>query len=161
MLRIGIGYDSHKFTDGDKLTIGGVNIPYERSFLAHSDGDILIHAIIDAILGIIRDKDIGELFPNTPEYKGINSLILLERAYLLLKQHNYKIMYIDNIIILEKPKLSPYKIQMIRNISSILRLPETRINIKTKTNEKMGFVGREEGALAISIVLARKKFIFF
>jgi 2-C-methyl-D-erythritol 4-phosphate cytidylyltransferase/2-C-methyl-D-erythritol 2,4-cyclodiphosphate synthase len=151
-LRIGIGYDSHKFTEGRKLTIGGVEIPYEKGLAGHSDADILVHAVIDALLGSAGLGDIGKHFPNTdPTYKNISSFILLEKTLFLLKSHNIEPLWIDCTIFAEKPKMSPYIPEMERNFKKL----GITINIKAKTNEGMGFIGRQEGIAAQAVCLSR------
>lgn len=149
-LRIGIGYDSHRLIEGRKLIIGGVEIPYSKGLLGHSDGDVLIHAIIDAILGSSGLGDIGRHFPDTEDkYKNISSIILLEKILRILEAHKIRILYIDSTIFAEKPKMSPFIPEMMKNIERY----GFKINIKAKTNEGMGFVGREEGIAAQAVCL--------
>lgn len=146
----GIGYDSHKLVEGRKLIIGGVHIESKLGLLAHSDGDVLIHSIIDAILGASGMKDIGTLFPDSDlKYKNISSIELLKEVKKLIDT-NIIINYIDSVIILEEPKLKNYIDKMKENISAILNIKVDQINIKSKTNEKMGFVGRNEGIVVMS-----------
>ena len=152
--RIGIGYDSHKFVEGRKLFLGGVEIPCGYGLLAHSDGDVLIHALIDAILGALNLGDIGMFFPDTdPHYKDIRSTILLQKINDLLSERNAKIINIDSVLMLEMPKISPYTEEMKNMLSQILKIQKERISIKAKTNEGMGFVGKKEGIASIVIVL--------
>ncbi|MBN2041633.1 MAG: 2-C-methyl-D-erythritol 2,4-cyclodiphosphate synthase [Spirochaetes bacterium] len=155
-LRIGIGYDVHAFEDSRKLVLGGVEIDY-RGLAGHSDADVLIHAVIDALLGASGLGDIGKLFPDTdPKYKGISSIILLKNISEILIQNNVKIINIDNVIICEKPKIIDFSDQMKNNISEALNgLNVSRIGIKGKTTEKLGFTGREEGIEVHSVVLIR------
>ena len=152
--KIGIGYDSHKFVEGRKLFLGGVEIPYECGLFAHSDGDVLIHALIDAILGVLNLGDIGMFFPDTdPQYKDIRSTMLLQKIADLLSEKNAKIINIDSVLMLEAPKISPYTEEMKNMLSQILKIQKERISIKAKTNEGMGFVGKKEGIASIVVVL--------
>jgi len=142
---IGFGYDSHRFSDKGKFYIGGVEIPSDFGIIAHSDGDVLIHALIDALLGAAGLGDIGTLFPDTDsKYKDIISSVLLEETVNIIS-NKYVITNIDATIVLEKPKLASYKEQIRDNIAQICSITAERVNIKAKTNEKMGFVGRQEG----------------
>ena len=144
--KIGIGYDSHKFVEGRKPFLGGVEIPYECGLFAHSDGDVLIHALIDAILGALNLGDIGMFFPDTdPQYKDIRSTILLQKIADLLAKKNAEIINIDSVLMLEAPKISPYTEEMKDTLSQILKIQKAQISIKAKTNEGMGFVGKKEG----------------
>lgn len=156
--KIGIGYDSHKFVEGRKLFLGGVEIPYECGLFAHSDGDVLIHALIDAILGALNLGDIGMFFPDTdPHYKDIRSTMLLQKVADLLSEKNAKIINIDSLLMLEAPKISPYTEEMKDTLSQILKIQKAQISIKAKTNEGMGFVGKKEGIASIVVVLIRIK----
>ncbi len=151
-LRIGFGYDSHRFEQGRKLIIGGVEIPYEKGLAGHSDADVLVHAIIDALLGSAGLGDIGRHFPDTDlAYKNISSLILLERTLELLKFNNIEPLWIDCTIFAEKPKMSSYIPEMQSNFKNF----GININIKAKTNEKMGFIGRQEGIAAQAVCLSK------
>lgn len=142
---VGFGYDSHKFSDSGKLLIGGIDIPSDFGIIAHSDGDVLIHALIDALLGAAALGDIGALFPDSDsKYKNISSSILLNETMRLIA-NKYVIINIDATIVLEQPKLAPYKELIRNNVAQICSIPAERVNIKAKTNEKMGFVGRREG----------------
>ncbi|WP_163327568.1 2-C-methyl-D-erythritol 2,4-cyclodiphosphate synthase [Desulfurobacterium thermolithotrophum] len=157
MFRIGIGYDVHRLEEGYPLIIGGVKIPFEKGLKGHSDADVLVHAICDAILGAVALGDIGEHFPDSDEkYKGISSLILLKEVNGKIKNLGYQIENVDSIIIAQRPKLFPYKFQMRKNIAEILEIPVDRISIKATTTERLGFEGRGEGISAQSIVLLRK-----
>ena len=152
VMRTGIGYDSHRLAVGHKLILGGVDIPSEVGLVGHSDADALTHAIIDALLGAMGMGDIGVRFPDTdPVYLGISSLKLLKEIAKLIVEEKYSVQNIDASIILEKPKLSPYTDGMKKNIAGILRIREHAVNIKAKTNEKMGFVGKNEGIAVIAI----------
>jgi 2-C-methyl-D-erythritol 2,4-cyclodiphosphate synthase len=152
-MKIGMGYDSHRLTAGRLLILGGVEIPSDKGLAGHSDADALLHAICDAILGAIGAGDIGQHFPDTdPAYKGISSLLLLERVRLLAEKKGFMVNNLDSTVILEKPKLMPYTGQMKINIARALHIPVEQVNIKAKTNEGMGFTGRGEGAAAFAVV---------
>lgn len=153
VMRVGMGYDVHKLVDDRKLILGGVEIPHKLGLLGHSDADVLLHAIMDAILGAVGLGDIGRHFPdNDPEFKDISSLILLERVIDTIKAKNYKVNNLDCTIIAEKPKLMHYLQDMEKQISGVLEVSVRCINIKATTTEKLGFVGREEGIAAEAIV---------
>ncbi len=153
-MRIGIGYDVHSLVEGRKLIIGGVEIPFERGLLGHSDADVLIHAIMDSILGALGLGDIGKHFPDTDnQYKNISSLILLEKVYNIMLESKYRIGNIDTIIVAQRPKLAPYIEDMKMEISKVLNTSISNINIKATTTEKLGFEGREEGIAAHSACL--------
>jgi 2-C-methyl-D-erythritol 2,4-cyclodiphosphate synthase len=156
-MRVGFGYDSHRFSEGRRLIIGGVEVNYEKGLLGHSDADALIHAIVDAIIGALGEGDIGKHFPDTdPHLKGISSLVILKRVADLAVQRGYYVNNIDSTVILERPRLSPSIEEMRRNIARVLGTDSSRVNVKAKTNEKMGFVGRGEGIAAFAVVtLAR------
>jgi 2-C-methyl-D-erythritol 2,4-cyclodiphosphate synthase len=154
--KIGIGYDSHKLVKGRKLFLGGVEISYEYGLLAHSDGDVLIHALIDAILGALNLGDIGMFFPDTDqEYKDVRSTVLLQKIGDLLGEKNVKIINIDSVLVLQAPKISPYTEEMKDTLSQILKIQKAQISIKAKTNEGMGFVGRKEGIVCFVVVLVQ------
>jgi 2-C-methyl-D-erythritol 2,4-cyclodiphosphate synthase len=153
MLRVGLGYDVHRLVSGRKLILGGVDIPFEKELLGHSDADVLIHAICDAILGALGLGDIGRHFPDSdPAYKGISSLVLLGRVVTLMQQQHYAIGNVDAVIIAEKPKISPYVEQMRAHLAEVLQTPANHINIKATTTEGLGFTGRGEGIAAQAIV---------
>ena len=153
-MRVGIGYDVHKFEEGRKLIIGGVDILYERGLVGHSDADVLIHAIIDAICGALCIGDIGSLFPDTDNaYKDIDSMILLGKLKDKLKENNYKIGNIDSIIVAQEPKMRPYIDQMRQNIAKVLEISEKDVSVKATTTEKLGFEGRKEGISSQAVVL--------
>jgi 2-C-methyl-D-erythritol 2,4-cyclodiphosphate synthase len=155
-LKIGFGYDSHRFSKGRKFVLGGVEIPWEMGFIAHSDGDLLIHSLIDALLGASGKGNIGLRYPDSDEkYKDISSLKLLEDTFVFLK-NEYRISNIDSTIILEQPKINPYLEQMKKNISKILNISNDSINIKGKTSEGMGLVGKGEGAAVFTVVLLER-----
>lgn len=152
IFRSGIGYDSHRFAADRKLILGGVEIPSERGLLGHSDADALLHAVCDALLGMAGAGDIGRHFPDHDEaYKDISSLILLERVGEIIAKREISISNIDVTVMMERPKLSPYAKAMTANIAGILKISETAVNIKAKTNEGMGFVGRAEGVAVLAI----------
>ena len=154
-IRVGIGYDVHKFCIDRRLIIGGVDIPYAFGLLGHSDADVLIHAIIDALLGACGLGDIGEVFPDSDmSYKGISSIVLLKHVKNMLL---CDIINIDTIIIAQEPKLAPYRSQMIKNIADTLEIDESRINIKATTEEGLGFTGRKEGIAAHAVALIQKE----
>ena len=157
-MRIGHGYDVHRFTDGDSLVIGGVRIPYDKAFLAHSDGDVLIHAICDALLGAAGLPDIGNLFPDTSnEFKNIDSKILLKRVLDRITDKGLEIEYIDCTVIAQSPKMAPH-IQRMRDVlSDTLNISVEMINVKATTEERLGFTGRKEGISAHSVCILRSK----
>jgi 2-C-methyl-D-erythritol 2,4-cyclodiphosphate synthase len=156
--RIGKGIDFHRLEEGLPLVIGGVTIPSSKGALAHSDGDVLLHAICDAILGAMALGDIGQHFPNSdPSLKGINSLILLERTIGLMKQQQFELVNIDTNICLETPKIKPYVPLMQEQISSVTGLSIKDISIKATTTEQLGAIGRTEGLMADAVVLLRKQ----
>ncbi len=157
MYRIGNGYDSHRFEKNRQLILGGVKIDYPFGLAGHSDADVLTHALIDSLLGASASDNIGILFPDDKnEYKDINSLVLLERTMNILREKLYRICNIDMTIICEKPKLSEYIKSMKEKLCPILLINHDEINIKPKSNEKMGFIGRGEGIAVISNVLITK-----
>ena len=148
-MRVGIGYDVHKFAEGRKLILGGVEIPYEKGLLGHSDADVIVHAIMDALLGAAALGDIGQHFPDTdPEYEGISSITLLEKVGGLLDEHNYVVGNIDSIIIAQKPKMMPHLLKMRQNVADALHIDIDRVSIKATTEEGLGFTGRGEGIAA-------------
>lgn len=152
--RIGHGYDVHRFGEGDYIILGGVKIPYHHGFIAHSDGDVLIHSLCDALLGSIAAGDIGQHFPDTNDtYKNIDSCILLDHTSQLLKQKFYSIVNVDITIIAQAPKMSPYIQAMSQRLAEILNIANSQINIKSTTTEKLGFTGREEGIAVHSVVM--------
>ena len=154
MLRIGQGFDAHRFKDGGKLVIGGATIPYERGMEAHSDGDVLIHALCDALLGALALGDIGKHFPDTSaDYKGIDSRILLRRVMELLQEKNYQLVNADMTIIAQAPKMAAHISAMRANLASDMQTAVDNVIIKATTTEKMGFTGRGEGIAAQAVVL--------
>jgi len=156
-IRIGKGYDVHQLAKGEKLIIGGVEIPFEKGTVAHSDGDVLIHAICDALLGAAAMGDIGVHFPdNSDLYKNIDSMILLERTMLILRKEGYSIGNIDSTICLENPKLKDYIYEMRKRIATVLHSDISNISVKATTTEKLGFIGRGEGISAYAVALIFK-----
>jgi 2-C-methyl-D-erythritol 2,4-cyclodiphosphate synthase len=152
--RIGQGIDFHQLIKGFKLWLGGVHIPSEKGCIAHSDGDVLLHAICDSLLGAAGEPDIGSHFPDTdPGFKNIRSTILLERTFNIIRKKGYKVTNIDCTVCLEKPKIATYFPEMRSVISSILETSPDNISIKATTTEKLGFIGREEGIMALAVVL--------
>lgn len=153
-MRIGHGYDVHKLTEGRKLILGGVNIPYEKGLLGHSDADVLTHALMDALLGAAALGDIGKLFPdNDDAFLNADSLVLLKKVSELLLENNYKLVNADCTIIAQRPKLAPYINDMRVNIADVLGVPVSAISIKATTEEKLGFTGEGLGIAAHSVVL--------
>ncbi|MFQ8626209.1 MAG: 2-C-methyl-D-erythritol 2,4-cyclodiphosphate synthase [Candidatus Gastranaerophilaceae bacterium] len=157
MYRIGLGYDIHKLTQGRDLIIGGVKITHEKGLLGHSDADVLVHAIIDGMLGALALADIGTLFPDTdPFYKDADSTVLLKKVYELIKEKNYEIQNIDSNIIAQRPKMMPYIPKMRDALAKILEINLDQISKKAKTNEKMDAVGQELAIEAHAVVLLKK-----
>lgn len=156
-MRIGNGYDVHKLTENRKLILGGVEIPYEKGLLGHSDADVLIHAIMDALLGACAMGDIGKLFPDSSaEFKDISSIVLLKMVNDVLKEENYGIINIDSIIVAQAPKLAPYIDTMRKNIADALETDVENISVKATTSEKLGFEGRGEGIASYAVCLVEK-----
>ena len=151
-MRVGMGYDVHRLVEGRKLILGGVEIPYEKGLLGHSDADVLIHAIMDALLGAAALGDIGKHFPDTdPQYKGISSVELLKHVAKLLDENNYVIENIDATVIAQRPKLRPYMEEMTKNSAGALGIEENRLNLKATTEEGLGFTGTGEGMASQAI----------
>ncbi len=156
-MRAGIGYDVHRLVEGRKLVLGGVEIPYSMGLYGHSDGDVIAHAVGDAILGASGLGDLGMYFPpNDPRYKGISSMIILKEIKKMVKHHQFKIDYVDVMLVMEEPKISPYVEEMCKRISETLEMDRTRVSVKATTNEGMGFVGRKEGVSAMAICLLKE-----
>ena len=149
MIRIGLGYDLHRLTEGRKLVLGGINIPFEKGEDGHSDGDVLLHAITDALLGAAGLSDIGELFPPSDEkWKGADSGELLKYSWNLVKEKGYKLGNLDCVIAIEKPKILPYRKEIIKNIANILEVEKSQVFVKAKTGEKLGEIGN---GLAVAV----------
>jgi 2-C-methyl-D-erythritol 2,4-cyclodiphosphate synthase len=157
-LRTGIGFDVHAFEEGRKLILGGIEIPHNKGLAGHSDADVVLHAITDALLGSISLGDIGTHFPDDdPRYKNADSTIFLKRAHELLRNKGYYINNIDTVIMLQQPKISPHTQKMRERISKILDIGSDRISIKATTTEKLGFVGREEGISVMAVATVVRK----
>lgn len=157
MYRIGQGYDVHRLKDGETLWLGGILIPHGKGTVAYSDGDVLLHAVCDALLGAANLGDIGTHFPDTsPEFKDADSKILLKETYALVKSKGYELVNMDSTISAQQPKLNPYIPEMKSVIAKILGVDSERISIKATTTEKLGFEGREEGISALSVALLKK-----
>ena len=155
-MRVGIGYDSHKLVEGRKLILGGVEIPFEKGLLGHSDADVLCHAIIDSLIGALGLGDIGKHFPDDdPQWKDVSSIQLLRQVVELMRFNGYEASWVDSVVIAENPRLSPYTEDMKQSLS-VSGIPSGAINIKAKTNEGMGFVGRGEGIAAYAVCLLRR-----
>lgn len=153
-MRVGMGYDVHRLVEGREFILGGVKIPYEKGLLGHSDADVVVHAIMDALLGAAALGDIGRHFPDTdPQYKGISSILLLQRVGAVLEEQMYWIGNIDATILAQKPKLASYMEQMEKNIADALQIDRDRVNIKATTEEGLGFTGSGEGISAYAVVL--------
>ena len=153
-MRIGQSIDIHQLVEGRKLILGGVEIPYKKGLKGHSDADVLLHAIIESIIGALGEGDIGKHFPDTDDrYKGISSMILLEETYKLMNEKGYKIGNVDAIIMTEQPKMAPHIPTMRNNIAKALHCDVTQINVKATRGEKLGFVGRGEGIVSQAVCL--------
>ena len=154
MIRTGIGYDAHRLVENRRLVLGGVVVPHDRGLLGHSDADVAVHALMDALLGAIAAGDIGQHFPDTdPAWKDADSIKLLEAVAALLRERGWRVVNADMTILCEKPKLAPHIAAMRANIAADLGLPLQSVNIKGKTNEKLGYLGRQEGIEAQAAVL--------
>jgi len=155
--RIGQGYDVHRLAEGETLWLGGILIPHTKGTVAHSDGDVVIHAICDALLGAVRLRDIGTHFPdNSEQYKNIDSKILLKRSYDLVKEKGFEIVNIDCTISAQQPKLKPFIPEMESTMANVLEIEVDRVSVKATTTEKLGFEGREEGISVSAVVLIKK-----
>ncbi len=154
MLRVGMGYDVHQLVEGRKLIMGGVEIAHDKGLLGHSDADVVVHAIMDALIGAIAEGDIGKHFPDTdPKYKGISSISLLEYVGRLLREKNAVIHNIDATIIAQRPKMAPHILLMRENVAKALQIEIGQVNIKATTEEKLGFTGTEQGISSQAIVM--------
>lgn len=157
-IRIGQGYDVHQLTEGRKLILGGVEIPWEKGLLGHSDADVLLHAIMDALLGAAALGDIGALYPDTdPRYEGADSMELLRCVATLLQEKGWALANVDSTVVAQRPKLAPYIPEMRRRIAAALAVEESRISVKATTEEHLGFTGRGEGISAQAVVLLRAR----
>jgi 2-C-methyl-D-erythritol 2,4-cyclodiphosphate synthase len=156
MFRVGIGYDVHKFSEGSRLILGGVEIPFELGLQGYSDADVLTHSICDAILGALGEPDIGSKFPDTdPRYRNISSLILLRETVVLSKSKGFNIENVDSVVVCEKPKIGNYVSQIRGKLSTILEISEDCIGVKATTTDGIGFTGRVEGIAAHTVVLIK------
>lgn len=156
-MRIGNGYDVHKLVENRKLILGGVDIPYEKGLLGHSDADVLVHAIMDALVGACALGDIGKLFPDTDaKFKDISSILLLKEVAKVLKRENYTIINIDSIVVAQAPKLAPHINDMRQNIADALEMDLDTVSVKATTTEKLGFEGRGEGISSYAVCLVEK-----
>lgn len=157
-VRVGIGFDIHRLIEGRKLVLGGVEIPYLKGLFGHSDGDVLIHAICDSLLGAIGGTDIGKLFPNTdPRYEGISSIKLLEKVRDLVEKRGFKINNVDSTVVADEPHLEPFKPKMSAIIAQTLKIDEDCVNIKATTNEGLGEIGKKEAIAAFAVASLEKK----
>ncbi|MGI8387098.1 2-C-methyl-D-erythritol 2,4-cyclodiphosphate synthase [Robertmurraya sp. P23] len=158
MFRIGQGFDVHQLTEGRPLIIGGITIPYEKGLLGHSDADVLLHTVTDAVLGAIGEGDIGRHFPDTdPEFKDADSAKLLEHVWSLVENRGYELVNADCTIIAQRPKMAPYIEEMKNRIAELLKATPEQVNVKATTTEKLGFTGRGEGIASQAVVLLKKK----
>ena len=156
-LRIGHGYDVHRLTEGRRLILGGVEVPYEKGLLGHSDADVLTHAVMDALLGAAALGDIGKLFPDTDEaYAGISSILLLERVAERLREAGYAVVNLDATVLAQAPKLAPYRERMRENLARALSLDTSRVSVKATTEEGLGFTGEGLGIAAHAVALLEK-----
>jgi 2-C-methyl-D-erythritol 2,4-cyclodiphosphate synthase len=156
-MTIGFGFDVHPLVKKRRLILGGVEIPFDKGLKGHSDADVLIHAIGDAILGALAEGDLGKHFPDTDSrYKGISSLILLKKISILAKKKGYRVKHLDSTVVTEKPKLKSYINTMEKKIADILAMKREKVNVKAKTTEGLGFIGRGEGIAAYAVVLLEK-----
>ena len=156
-LRIGHGYDVHRLTEGRKLILGGVEIPWEKGLQGHSDADVLVHAVMDALTGAARLGDIGKLFPDTdPAYAGISSLKLLAEVGRLMGEKGFTVVNIDATLLAQAPKVGPYRAQMVENMAAALKIDPEQVNVKATTEEKLGFTGDGSGMAAHAVVLLEK-----
>lgn len=157
MQRIGLGYDVHAFAEGRRLVIGGVDIPFDKGLDGHSDADVLVHAVMDALVGALRAGDIGKLFPDTdPAYKGADSIKLLEQVGELVRREGWRIVDIDTVLMIQEPKMAPHREQMRANIAAALQIPVESVGVKATTTERLGYEGRGEGVTAQAVALLEK-----
>lgn len=153
-MRIGIGYDIHKFGSGKEVVLGGICIPFDKGLIGHSDADVLLHAICDAMLGAAGEGDIGVHFPdNNPLYRGISSIELLRKTNEIVGSKGYRVSNIDSVLVAERPKVSPYRDTMIKSIAAALGIEPAGVHVKATTNEGLGSIGREEGIAAYAVCL--------
>ena len=158
MLRIGHGYDVHAFAEGRRLVLGGVDIPHRWGLAGHSDADVLVHALMDALLGALREGDIGQLFPDTdPAYEGADSLVLLAHVCDLVRERGWRIVDADCTVAAQAPKMAPHRAAMRENMAAAMGVPVECVGVKATTTERLGFVGREEGIAAWAVALLEKE----
>jgi 2-C-methyl-D-erythritol 2,4-cyclodiphosphate synthase len=156
-MRVGFGYDVHAFTAGRPLILGGIEVPYSKGLQGHSDADVLVHAICDALLGAVADGDIGRHFPDTdPRYQGIRSTLLLESVAARIREKRFHVVNIDATVVCQKPRLADFIPQMIGEIAGVVKVEVERVNIKATTTEGLGFTGRGEGIAAYAVVLVEE-----
>ena len=156
-LRIGLGYDVHAFADGRRLVLGGVEIPSDRGLLGHSDADVLVHALMDALLGALREGDIGKHFPDSdPAYEGASSIALLERIATITRTRGWRLLDADTVLVMESPKVAPYREEMRDRIAAALGVDRDCVGVKATTTEGLGLTGRREGAAAQAVVLLER-----
>lgn len=156
--RVGIGYDIHRLVEGRRLLLGGIEIPYVKGLLGHSDGDVLLHAVCDAVLGALGLGDVGEHFPDTDQcYRGISSRELLKKVSALLKDNGFRVNQLDSVIIAEEPNLLPFKKQIREDIALVLEMSAKDVNIKAKTNEGLDAIGRKEAIAAYAVAIIIKE----
>lgn len=157
MMRIGHGYDVHRLVEGRRLVLGGVEVPCDRGLLGHSDADVVAHAVMDAVLGALREGDIGQLFPdNDPAYEGADSLELMARVAALVRERGWRVADCDCTIAAQVPKLAPYREEMRAHMAAALGVPVDAVGVKATTTERLGFVGREEGIAAWAVALLER-----
>jgi len=157
MFRIGFGFDTHKLEEGFPFRLGGVTVQYSKGTVGHSDADVLIHAVCDALLGAAGSRDIGFQFPDSsPEFKGIDSMALLARTCEILKEKQFSIANVDSTVVLQSPKISNLIPQMITQLAEVMGISDEQVSIKAKTSENLGFIGREEGVSAYAVCLLQK-----
>ncbi|WP_287155256.1 2-C-methyl-D-erythritol 2,4-cyclodiphosphate synthase [Candidatus Solincola tengchongensis] len=156
--RVGLGFDAHPFVEGRRLVLGGVEIPHERGLAGHSDADVLVHALMDALLGACGERDIGVRFPDTdPTFRGISSMVLLEEVMGVVLERGFRVLNVDCVVAAQEPRISPYVEEMRKRLAFILRVPESRVGIKATTTEGMGFTGRGEGIAAMAVALVEER----
>lgn len=157
-MRIGFGYDVHRLVEGRKLILGGVQVPYQKGLEGHSDADVLLHALCDALLGAMGEGDIGRHFPNTePRFRGISSLRLLQNVATMMAEQSLAVENLDTTVVAEQPLIGPYIPQMVERIATALEIPAGRVNIKATTSEGLGFIGEGKGIVAYAVVLLTSK----
>lgn len=157
MQRIGLGYDVHAFAPNRRLVIGGVEIPYEKGLDGHSDADVLVHAVMDALVGALREGDIGRLFPDTdPAYEGADSIGLLRQVGALVRERGWRIVDIDSVIMIQQPKMAPHRAQMRANMAAALEIPVENVGVKATTTEWLGYEGRGEGVSVQAVCLLER-----